>query len=105
MYILDTMFDALKLIFVTLFVGAVLIGVVALILQIPPIKSYVEKREAIQKEWNNKVNRCVVDMKSRKDCSLIIYKNNIMMENERQANTDASIINAGIIGGSLAGRR
>lgn len=28
----------------------------------------------VSKEWNNKVNACVLDMNSRKDCKLIIYK-------------------------------
>ena len=32
--------------------------------------------EARHTEWQNKVNNCVMDMNSRPDCKLIIYKDN-----------------------------
>lgn len=62
----------------------------------------IDKAEKIKKEWNYKVNNCVIDMNFRKDCKLIIYKD-MQIHNQQIQRKQQNSIFAGAMVGSMVG--
>lgn len=59
----------------------------------------------VRKEWNNKVNNCVLNENYRKDCKLILYRDaQIHNEQVKDAQTTSAMTGAligGMVGASL----
>lgn len=62
----------------------------------------IDKADKIKKEWNYKVNNCVLDMNFRKDCKLILYKD-MQIHNQKMQEKSQSSVFTGALVGSMVG--
>ena len=58
----------------------------------------IDNANKIKKEWNNKVNNCILDMNFRKDCKLILYKDMQIHNQKIQDNQQSSMITGAVVG-------
>ena len=73
------------------------------------ITNYISKAAKINREWQAKVNNCVLNENYRNDCKLILYRDaqihNQQIQNNQTANAAATgAIVGGMVGASI-GRR
>lgn len=70
-------------------------GLIALIMFINHI---TEKAYQVRKEWNDKVNNCVLNENYRKDCKLILYRDAQIHNQQVQDNQQTSVMTGAIVG-------
>lgn len=60
-----------------------------------------EKSNQIRKEWNDKVNNCVLNENHRKDCKLILYRDAQIHNQEVQDTQITSAMTGAMVGGMV----
>ncbi len=75
---LDDILELFKIIFEGLCgIGFIIVLVILLFIvssKIPCVDKFFAENDRINKEWDAKVNNCVLNKNYRKDCTLILYR-------------------------------
>lgn len=61
----------------------------------------IVKSSEIKKEWNIKVNNCILNENSRNDCKLILYRDKQIHERRVKSSSDSSAMSGAMVGGML----
>lgn len=73
-------------------------GLIAFIMFINHI---TEEASQIRKEWNDKVNNCVLNENYRKDCKLILYRDAQIHDQQVQDTQTTSVMTGALVGGMV----
>lgn len=65
------------------------------------INNITEEVNQVHKEWNNKVNNCVLNENYRKDCKLILYRDAQIHNQEVQDTQTTSAMTGALVGGMV----
>lgn len=65
------------------------------------INHITEEVSQVRKEWNDKVNNCVLNENYRKDCKLILYRDAQIHNQQVQDNQQTSVMTSAIVGGMI----
>ena len=65
------------------------------------INNIAEEANQVHKEWNDKVNNCVLDENYRKDCKLILYRDAQIHGQQKQDTQSTSVTTGAIVGGMV----
>lgn len=79
---------------IVLFLG----GLIAFIIF---INNITEEINQVRKEWNDKVNNCVLNENYRKDCKLILYRDAQIHGQQVQDTQTTSAMTGALVGGMV----
>ena len=82
-------------------VTAIMLFLGGLIAFIIFINNTTEEVNQVRKEWNDKVNNCVLNENYRKDCKLILYRDAQIHNQEVKDTQTTSAMTGALVGGMV----